>query len=88
MKSIQSWGGPGQLKLEYYETWAKYQIKFFEEYLKENITFWAMSTGNEPYSLGFSEPPEETNAMSWTVYEFVINYLSHQLNIQMHIILE
>lgn len=31
-----------------HKTWAQYYIRFFEEYAKYNVTFWALTTGNEP----------------------------------------
>lgn len=32
----------------YYQTWANYYLKFFQEYQKENITFWGVTAQNEP----------------------------------------
>uniref|UniRef100_A0A7E4VSA1 Glucosylceramidase n=1 Tax=Panagrellus redivivus TaxID=6233 RepID=A0A7E4VSA1_PANRE len=34
----------------YFQTWAKYFIRFFEEYAKNGITFWATTIQNEPSS--------------------------------------
>uniref|UniRef100_A0A3Q2PZJ7 Glucosylceramidase n=2 Tax=Fundulus heteroclitus TaxID=8078 RepID=A0A3Q2PZJ7_FUNHE len=31
-----------------HKTWAQYYIRFLEEYAKFNLTFWALTTGNEP----------------------------------------
>ncbi|XP_036395027.1 lysosomal acid glucosylceramidase [Megalops cyprinoides] len=31
-----------------HKTWAKYYVRFLDEYKKYNLTFWAMTTGNEP----------------------------------------
>lgn len=31
-----------------YKTWAKYYVRFLDEYRKYNLTFWALTTGNEP----------------------------------------
>ncbi|TNN72953.1 Glucosylceramidase [Liparis tanakae] len=31
-----------------HKTWAQYYIRFLEEYAKYNLTFWALTTGNEP----------------------------------------
>ncbi|KAJ8354838.1 hypothetical protein SKAU_G00224050 [Synaphobranchus kaupii] len=31
-----------------HKTWAKYYVRFLDEYRKYNLTFWAMTTGNEP----------------------------------------
>ncbi|KAJ0000455.1 hypothetical protein NQD34_012297 [Periophthalmus magnuspinnatus] len=38
-------GSPGGKE---HKTWAQYYIRFFEEYAKYNLTFWALTTGNEP----------------------------------------
>nr|CAI5838242.1 unnamed protein product [Callosobruchus analis] len=43
--------GPfGYLKKKYYQTWADYHVKFLDAYAKENVTFWGMTTGNEPFT--------------------------------------
>ncbi|CAI5662238.1 unnamed protein product [Oreochromis niloticus] len=31
-----------------HKTWAQYYVRFLEEYAKYNLTFWALTTGNEP----------------------------------------
>ncbi|XP_053482745.1 lysosomal acid glucosylceramidase isoform X1 [Ictalurus furcatus] len=31
-----------------YKTWAQYYIRFLEEYEKHNLSFWGLTTGNEP----------------------------------------
>uniref|UniRef100_A0AAZ3RH18 Glucosylceramidase n=1 Tax=Oncorhynchus tshawytscha TaxID=74940 RepID=A0AAZ3RH18_ONCTS len=31
-----------------HKTWAKYYVRFLEEYAKYNLSFWAVTTGNEP----------------------------------------
>ncbi|KAM7359469.1 glucocerebrosidase 1b [Cochliomyia hominivorax] len=48
MKTNNNWTGFSSLKTDYYETWAKYHLKFLELMLSKNITIWAISTGNEP----------------------------------------
>ncbi|XP_060534930.1 lysosomal acid glucosylceramidase-like [Cylas formicarius] len=55
MKTTDSFVGLGQLKDEYYGLWAEYYIKFFESYKQENISFWGVTTQNEPANgiLGF-----------------------------------
>nr|XP_057939453.1 lysosomal acid glucosylceramidase isoform X1 [Doryrhamphus excisus] len=44
--------GKGSLKGEpggkEHRTWARYYVRFLEEYSKYNLTFWAVTTGNEP----------------------------------------
>ncbi|XP_070806710.1 lysosomal acid glucosylceramidase-like [Pituophis catenifer annectens] len=43
-------GEPGD---RYHKAWARYFIRFFEEYAKYNITFWAFSSQNEPVTALF-----------------------------------
>ncbi|KAJ6224378.1 hypothetical protein RDWZM_002923 [Blomia tropicalis] len=42
-------GAPGE---KYYKTWAKYYVKFLDEYTKHNISIWAITILNEP-EVGF-----------------------------------
>lgn len=52
MKTNGALVGKGSLKGQpggkEHKTWAQYYIRFFEEYAKYNLTFWALTTGNEP----------------------------------------
>ncbi|XP_072536725.1 lysosomal acid glucosylceramidase isoform X1 [Salminus brasiliensis] len=52
MKTNGALMGKGSLKGKpggkEYKTWAQYHIRFLEEYEKHNISFWALTTGNEP----------------------------------------
>lgn len=52
MKTNGALVGKGSLKGEpggrEYKTWADYYIRFLREYAKHNLTFWAVTTGNEP----------------------------------------
>lgn len=54
MKTREVWEGYSLLKKENYQTWTDYAVKFFDEYAKHNVTFWGMTSGNEP-SLGYSK---------------------------------
>ena len=49
---------------EYYQTYANYIIKFLEEYKKNGLEIWAVSTGNEPVTplIKFSR----INKMYWS----------------------
>ncbi|KFP38844.1 Glucosylceramidase, partial [Chlamydotis macqueenii] len=38
-------GSPGD---KYHKAWANYFIRFLDEYAKHNLTFWAVTAGNEP----------------------------------------
>lgn len=40
--------GVTMLKEEFYQAWANYYLRFFEEYSKQGIHFWGMTTQNEP----------------------------------------
>ncbi|XP_021949025.1 lysosomal acid glucosylceramidase [Folsomia candida] len=67
MKNNNAYIGKGKLKPEYYQVWANYFVKFLQEYDKQNLTFWAISTQNEPlhgivFDMGF-------NCMGWTADE-------------------
>lgn len=62
MKENNNYTG-GLLLTQYYQLWADYYVKFFEEYEKEGITFWGVTTQNEPNTglLG-----SEINSIGWT----------------------
>lgn len=38
----------GKLKPEYFQTWADYYVRFFEEYKKQGVEFWGLTVQNEP----------------------------------------
>ncbi|XP_048338936.1 lysosomal acid glucosylceramidase-like [Sphaerodactylus townsendi] len=52
MKTNGAMTGRGTLKGKpgdkYHKTWANYFIRFLDEYAKYNLTFWAVTAGNEP----------------------------------------
>uniref|UniRef100_A0A8C3IT41 Glucosylceramidase n=1 Tax=Chrysemys picta bellii TaxID=8478 RepID=A0A8C3IT41_CHRPI len=52
MKTNGEMKGKGSLKGKpgdkYHKTWANYFIRFLDEYAKHNLTFWAVTAGNEP----------------------------------------
>lgn len=52
MKTNDALTGKGSLKGraggKEHKAWAQYYIRFLEEYSKYNLTFWALTTGNEP----------------------------------------
>ncbi|XP_044304625.1 lysosomal acid glucosylceramidase-like isoform X1 [Varanus komodoensis] len=52
MKTNGAMTGRGTLKGQpgdkYHKTWANYFIRFLDEYAKHNVTFWAITAGNEP----------------------------------------
>ncbi|EFA05963.2 lysosomal acid glucosylceramidase [Tribolium castaneum] len=53
----------GSLKKEMYQTWVDYFIKFFDSYKEQGISFWGVTTGNEP-SLAIS-PTNRINNVGW-----------------------
>lgn len=48
MKTNNAWSGYGYLKPEYYQTWADYHFQYLRLMAAENVTYWGISTGNEP----------------------------------------
>jgi O-glycosyl hydrolase len=52
MKESGRMAGPGQMKgpfnRRYYLAYARYLIRFFEEYQKLGVKFWGMTVQNEP----------------------------------------
>ncbi|XP_021936125.1 glucosylceramidase-like isoform X2 [Zootermopsis nevadensis] len=64
MKTNDDYSGFGFLKDEYYQTWADYLVKFLDEYKKQGIEFWGISTGNEP--INGILPVNRFNSMGWT----------------------
>lgn len=68
MKTIESLTAPlSFLKEEYYQLWADYYIKFFQAYAENNVTFWAVTTQNEPRT-GYIG---QINTLAWTVEQLV-----------------
>lgn len=52
LKTNDALTGKGSLKGQpggkEHKTWAQYYVRFLEEYAKYNLSFWALTTGNEP----------------------------------------
>ncbi|XP_070073172.1 putative glucosylceramidase 4 [Drosophila takahashii] len=78
MKTNDRWTGFGQLKSEYYQTWALYHLKFLELMRSKNMPIWAISTGNEPLNgvIGFFFV--HFMSMGWTPWQQAI-WLSDNL---------
>ncbi|KAJ8968114.1 hypothetical protein NQ317_006268 [Molorchus minor] len=53
MKTNNDWPGIGWLKDEYYQLWADYFLKFFDEYEKNNITFWGLTPKTNQLMVSF-----------------------------------
>lgn len=62
-------GSLGFLIDEYYQLWADYYLKFFNAYAENNITFWGVTTQNEP-ATGYSGG---INCLAWTSEQLVRN---------------
>ncbi|XP_042223421.1 lysosomal acid glucosylceramidase-like isoform X2 [Homarus americanus] len=48
MKDNNNISGKGKLLLKMYSTWADYHVRFIKSYGEHNITFWGLTTQNEP----------------------------------------
>ncbi|XP_051167958.1 lysosomal acid glucosylceramidase-like isoform X2 [Leptopilina boulardi] len=64
MKTNDYYTGFGFLKKEYYQVYTDYILKFMDNYKKEGLEMWALSTGNEPSNAYY--PINRINAMGWT----------------------
>jgi glucosylceramidase len=51
MKDNQDMLHGGELKPEFYDSWANYYVKFFEAYQKEGIPIWGLTVQNEPMAV-------------------------------------
>jgi len=66
----------GKLKPEYFQSWADYYVRFFEEYAKEGIPFWGLTIQNEPMAV------QRWESCIYTAEEerdFIKNYLGPAL---------
>lgn len=62
----------GFLKEELYQWWADYFVKFLDEYEKQGVQIWAVTTQNEP-ATGLIK--SFINTMAWFPYQLVKNVL-------------
>ncbi|XP_076179383.1 lysosomal acid glucosylceramidase-like [Ptiloglossa arizonensis] len=73
-------GAGGFLKKEYYQLYTNYIIKFLNEYKKNGLDVWAITTGNEPFNAFISD--NKLTNMAWTpetMAEWVANNLGPTL---------
>ncbi len=77
MKDNNAWFG-GQLKSEYYATWADYFTKYLEAYAEEGIPIWGVTVENEP--LGNDAHWESMHYTPQTMGEFVSKHLGPRLD--------
>ncbi|KAG8307720.1 hypothetical protein J6590_013412 [Homalodisca vitripennis] len=69
---------PGYLQRKYYSYWAKYLIRFLEEYKENGLDFWGFSLSNEPLSpidIGFAYLNNNIMWMPMDQRVFVKEYL-------------
>lgn len=48
MKTNNAWSGRNSLRPEYYQTWADYHLQYLRLMATQNVSYYAISTGNEP----------------------------------------
>ncbi|KPJ15278.1 Glucosylceramidase [Papilio machaon] len=63
MKTNEAITGFGQIKPEFYQSYADYHMRFLEEYEKFNIKIWAITTTNEP--INGVVPTVNFNSLGW-----------------------
>ncbi|QQS50222.1 MAG: glycoside hydrolase family 30 protein [Bacteroidota bacterium] len=66
----------GKLKPEYYQIWANYFVRFFEEYQTMGIPMWGLTVQNEPMAV---QPWESCIFTAEEEKDFVKNYLGSTL---------
>lgn len=62
MKDHQVWTGLNMLSEKYFQVYAEYLKKFLDEYQKQGVKWWGITTGNRPGSGFLSRAP---NSMGW-----------------------
>jgi len=76
MKTNGEMNHGGKLKPEFRDAWARYYVRFIQEYAKEGIDIWGLTVQNEP------ESPQTWDSCVWTGAEerdFVRDYLGPTL---------
>lgn len=68
MKTNNQWSGRGSLRSEYYQTWADYHLKYLRLMAAENVSFWGISTGNEPLNGEIAWFFIRFMSLGWTPY--------------------
>ncbi|VEN46551.1 unnamed protein product, partial [Callosobruchus maculatus] len=85
MKTNGKYTGPVSfLKEEYYQQWADYHVKFLDAYSEQNVTFWGMTTGNEPLSGILNMPVPSVAWVAPTQREWVQNNLGPAIRKSKH----
>jgi len=77
MKTNGQMNHGGGLKPEYRQAWADYFVRYFQEYKKHGITFWGLTTQNEPEA----DSPWDNCLYSPTEHrDFIRDYLGPTLH--------
>ncbi len=76
MKSNGSMLHGGELKKEFYQSWANYYIKFIKTYEKEGIPVWGLTVQNEPMAV---QTWESCNYTGEQERDFIKNFLGPTL---------
>jgi O-glycosyl hydrolase len=77
MKTNREYSGFGFIRESMYQTWANYFVKFLDEYQNEGVTFWGVTTGNEPAdAFIFRDQLEVVGWTPWLVVNCVYLYSS------------
>nr|XP_015837066.1 PREDICTED: glucosylceramidase-like [Tribolium castaneum] len=77
IKTNGQYDGFGFVKTEMYQTWASYFLKFLEEYKKEGLEFWAVTTQNEP-SLALGKGAKGLGSTGWDSIQLA-NWVTNNL---------
>ncbi len=76
MKSNSSMLHGGELKKEFYQSWANYFVKFIKTYEKEGIPVWGLTVQNEPMAV---QTWESCNYSGEQERDFIKNFLGPTL---------
>ncbi|RZC35141.1 Glyco hydro 30 domain containing protein, partial [Asbolus verrucosus] len=60
------------LQEEMYQPWANYFVKFLDNYRKEGIEFWGITTGNEPTANAKIGSVGEVNSVAWSSSQMML----------------
>ncbi|KAG5897309.1 hypothetical protein JTB14_011472 [Gonioctena quinquepunctata] len=74
----------GFLKQTKFQVWADYFIKFLDEYKKENITFWGLTTGNEPSLAWVNSAIPSVAWTTWRMQSWISNNLGPSIRNSSH----
>jgi glucosylceramidase len=76
MKDNDDMSHGGRLKPEFYESWARYYVKFIKAYERNGIPIWGLTIQNEPMAV---QPFESCNYTAEQERDFLKNYLGPTL---------